>query len=102
MPRYIMTYHNAKPPASPEEGQAMMKKWQEWMATNSIALLEPQNPVGKTWTIDGDGAREGTPHPMMGYTVLEADNLDAALELVKSCPFLDMGTLEVSEIKEMG
>jgi hypothetical protein len=30
-----------------------------------------------------------------------ADNLDAALELAKGCPFVDHGTIEVAEVMEM-
>jgi len=97
-----MTYHGGRQPASPEEGKAMMARWQEWMGAHAAALLEPQNPIGKTWTVDADGAREGTPHPAMGFSVLEAADMDAALEIAKSCPFTEMGTIEISEIKQMG
>jgi hypothetical protein len=39
---------------------------------------------------------------MSGYTIVEADSMDAALEMAKSCPFLDInGSLEVSELMQM-
>ncbi len=50
MPKFILTYHGGTPPATPEDGKAMMARWQEWVAANSAALVEPQNPLGKTWT----------------------------------------------------
>jgi hypothetical protein len=47
-----------------------------------------------------DGHAEG---PAGGYTVLEADNIDAAVELVKSHPFVTRGgSLEVSEAVKVG
>lgn len=102
MPKFIMTYHNARQPSSPEEGKAMQARWQEWMGANAAALVEPQNPIGKTWTVDAGGAREGTAHPTMGYSILEAADMEAALAIAKTCPFTAMGTLEISEIKQMG
>ena len=39
---------------------------------------------------------------MSGYTIIEADSMDAALSIAKVCPFLDIGgSLEVSELVEM-
>ena len=38
---------------------------------------------------------------MTGFSVVKADSMDAALEMAKGCPFLDIGTLEVAEMKEM-
>ena len=39
---------------------------------------------------------------MSGYTIVEAQSMEAALEAAKSCPFLDInGTLEVSELLEI-
>ncbi len=102
MAKFIMTYTNARPPSSPEEGKAMMQKWQKWMGAHAGALLEPQNPIGQTWSVDAEGAREGGATPMMGYSILETADMDAALEIAKSCPFTEIGTLEVSEIKQMG
>jgi hypothetical protein len=39
---------------------------------------------------------------MSGYTIVEADSMGAALEMAKTCPFLDIGgSLEVSELIKM-
>ncbi len=38
---------------------------------------------------------------MMGFSVVKADSMDAALEMAKGCPFLEMGTVEVAEMMEM-
>ena len=38
---------------------------------------------------------------LTGYSTVKADSMDAALEMAKSCPFLEMGTLEVAEVMEM-
>ncbi len=102
MPKFIMTYHMGANPPSSEDAKANQAAWGEWMAANKDALLEPQNPIGKTWTVDSDGAREGAKAPIMGYTIFQAADLEAALNLAKGCPFTEMGSLEVSQIMEMG
>ena len=39
---------------------------------------------------------------MSGYTIIEADSMDAALSIAQACPFLEIdGSLEVSELVEM-
>lgn len=44
----------------------------------------------------------GSDIDMSGQTVLQAESIEAVLELVKGCPFLEInGTLEVSEVVVM-
>jgi len=39
---------------------------------------------------------------MSGFTIIEAQSIEVALEMAKSCPFLDIGgSLEVSELMQM-
>jgi len=39
---------------------------------------------------------------MSGYTVIEVDSMDRALDFAKTCPFLEIGgSLEVSELVQM-
>lgn len=41
-------------------------------------------------------------NPTSGLSILEAADMDAAIEIAKSCPFAEMGTIEVSQIMQMG
>ena len=39
---------------------------------------------------------------MSGFSIVKADSMDAALEMAKECPLLEIGgTLEVAEVMEM-
>jgi hypothetical protein len=39
---------------------------------------------------------------MSGYTIIEADSMESALSIARSCPFLEVGgSLEVSELIQM-
>ncbi len=37
----------------------------------------------------------------MGFSVVKADRMDAALEMAKSSPQLEIGTIEAADMKEM-
>ncbi len=104
MPQFIFTYHGGKKPETPEEGQECMQSWKDWAAGLGKALVNPGTPVGVTTVLNADGVSgAASPHPIMGFSILEAESMDAALELLKDCPHIHLigGTLEVSEMMEM-
>jgi hypothetical protein len=103
MPQYIFTYHGGKQPATQEEGQKSMEEWKAWAANLGPALVNPGTPVGSTKVLTKDGVSENpSPHPIMGFSILEADSMEAALDLLRDCPhFIYEGTLEVSEMMQI-
>ena len=62
------------------------------------------NPFKGTQTIASDGSvSKGSSVGMSGYTIIEVDSMDAAMEIAKACPFLEVGgSLEVAELMKMG
>ena len=104
MTQYIITYLGGDQPSSPEEGQKHFAKYQEWLASLGDSMVSPMNPIKDTNTINPDGSV--TPESstsMSGYTIIEAESMEAALTVAKACPFLDLnGSLEVSELIKMG
>ncbi len=38
---------------------------------------------------------------MVGFSIVKADSMDAALEMAKGCPHLEFGTVEVVEMMGM-
>ena len=90
-------------PDTPEAGAEGMAKWKAWAAGLGAALTTPGAPVGKTSVLTADGVSgDPSPNPMMGFSIVEADDMDAALALLKDCPHLDYGgTLEVSPLVSM-
>jgi hypothetical protein len=104
MAQYIITYLGGNPPASPEEGKRHFAKYTEWLTSLGDAVISPANPFKNTYTINPDGTiTKGSITAMSGYTVVETDSMDSALEMAQSCPFLNIGgSLEVSELVKMG
>jgi hypothetical protein len=103
MAQYIMTYLGGDQPSSPEEGRQHFAKFKEWLVSLGDSAVSPANPLKDTRTVNSDGTvTTGGTTSMSGYTVIEADSMEAALEIAKACPFLDIGgSLEVSELMQM-
>lgn len=103
MARYLITYLGGDRPSTPEEGKAHFARYQKWLASLGDAVVSPMNPFRATSTVAPNGSvSEGSSVAMSGYTVVEAESMDAAVDMVKACPFLEInGTLEVSEVADM-
>jgi hypothetical protein len=103
MAQYIMTYLGGDQPSSPEEGRQHFAKYKEWLVSLGDSAVSPANPFKDTHTVNSDGTvTTGSTTSMSGYTVIEADSIEAAMEIAKACPFLEIGgSLEVSELIQM-
>ena len=91
------------PPASPEEGKQHFAKYMDWLGSLGDSAVSPANPLRNTSTVNSDGTvTTGGTTSMSGFTIIEADSIEAALLMAKDCPFLDIGgSLEVSELMQM-
>ncbi len=102
MPKYIFAYHGGKPPETPEEGEKVMAAWGEWLGGMGDAVVDGGNPAGPSKTVSASGvADDGGANPLSGYSLVNAPDMDAAIEMAKGCPVLDHGTVEVCEAVEM-
>ncbi|MEX3012015.1 YciI family protein [Hoeflea sp. TYP-13] len=103
MPKYVFAYHGGKKPESPEEGAKVMAAWNAWFETIGGAIVDPGNPVSVSKTVTAGGvADNGGANPLSGYTIVNADSIDAAIGMAKGCPILeDDGSVEVAEAMDM-
>jgi hypothetical protein len=103
MPQYFITYLGGDKPSSPEEGEQHMSKYRAWLSSLGDSAVSPANPLKDTSTVNSDGTvTTGSTTSMSGFTIIEADSMEAALLIAKACPFLDVGgSLEVSELIQM-
>lgn len=97
MPKFLITYHGAGAPA-PEQAQEAMAAFMAWASSAGQALIDPGAPLGPAKTVStgavSDGPAQG---PANGYSILDAPDLDSAVELVKGHPFISRGgSLQVS------
>jgi hypothetical protein len=103
MPQYLITYLGGDRPSRPEEGKQHMSKYRAWLSSLGDSAVSPANPLKNTSTVNSDGTvTTGSTTSMSGYTIIEADSMEAALSIAKACPFLEIGgSLEVSELMQM-
>ncbi len=102
MAKYIFAYHGGKMPETPEEGEKVMAAWQAWFEGLGSAVVDGGNPAGMSKTVTAGGIEDGGgANPISGYSLVEAESIEAACEMAKGCPILDHGTVEVAEAMDM-
>lgn len=97
MPKFLVTYHGAGAPG-PDEAQQAMAAFMAWAQSAGEALVDPGAPLGAAKTVSAEGVADGAADgPAGGYSILEAADLDSAVNLVKDHPFVRRGgSLQVS------
>ena len=102
MPDFLLTYKGASKPESPEAGQKLMARWQEWVKSVSDRIVIQNTPLGAAKLVDSNGITDLTETVQTnGITAISADNLEDALALAQSCPHTEIGQIEVREMYEM-
>jgi hypothetical protein len=97
-------------PPSPEQMQASMKQWQDWLgglaAQNKLSAAG-NRLAGEGSVVKPDGVVTNGPYVEIaesigGYSILKAGSLEEATELSKGCPILAVnGSVEVRPIISM-
>jgi hypothetical protein len=86
---------------NPQDRAAHMARWKAWVDELGSAMVNPGTPLGQGKLVSSDGVSERGPNALTGFSIVLADNMDAALAIAQRCPFLDIGTIEVAEAMEM-
>jgi hypothetical protein len=87
-------------PQTEEEQARVMQARGDWFQELGDAVVDGGNPVAGWKTISSDGTvgDGGGADPVTGYSIIEADSLDGAVEKSKGCPQLASGgKVEVCE-----
>jgi len=104
MSKFLCLYRGPATPMedfTPEQSDEQMRAWGEWMERVGSALIDAGTPFGARTSVADDGT---TPEPsdLNGYSIVEADGLDAARALTDSHPFLSEGkgrfSIEIFEL----
>jgi hypothetical protein len=85
---------------SPEQMQAMMKQWQDWMgsiaAQNKLAsagnrLTAEHAKIVKPGGVITNGPFVELKEAVGGYIIVKCESADEAAELAKGCPIMHVG-----------
>ena len=103
-------FENPSPQSSPEQLQAMMKPWQDWMGSlgaqnklaNSGNRLSSEGRVVKPGNVVTNGPYVEIKEAVGGYIIVRAASIDEAAELAKGCPIIQIGgNVEVRRVVAM-
>lgn len=106
MPKYLFIYRQStvsRAQPSPEEMQSLQAAWYAWMQKFGSAIvggdgLKPSGRLVKTGGMVTDGPYVEAKEVIASFTIIQADNYDAAVAIARECP----GDCNVIEIREMG
>ncbi len=113
MKDFLLVFRNdysTQPKASPEEMQAIMKLWMDWIggiaAQNKLTSagnpLVSARKVVRANNIITDGPYTEIKELIGGYTIVKGNTLEEAAELAHGCPILKVGgNVEVREVIAM-
>ena len=102
MAKFLLITRGGSMPDSPEEGAKVMQAWTDWFTRIGGAILDPGNPISRVRTVGADGSvGSGDGQSVTGYTIVNADDLDAAVALAKGAPLGVGMSIEVGETAEM-
>ena len=102
MPKYLVLYRSPVPAgemmrnSTPEQAQANMEGWMRWAGQAGSALVDLGSPLATAGTV-GKKSESGT--PIGGFSVLEADSVDALKKVLDGHPHLASpdGSIEALE-----
>jgi hypothetical protein len=107
MTKYLYLYRGPATPMeefTPEQGAEQLAAWGEWMGGVGPALTDAGSPFGEGTAVGDDGSTAKA-SDLNGYTIVEADSLDAARSLADKHPFLAEGkgrfSIEIFELLPM-
>jgi hypothetical protein len=106
--RFLVLYSSPVPTAemmantTPEQAQAGMDGWTAWAQKNGNAVVDLGMPLGSSKRI-ADGSVGNSSSQASGYSIIEADSLDAAASILQDHPHLHTpgGSIDLFEFLAM-
>jgi hypothetical protein len=94
MSKYLFVYHAPMTPAeatppTPEQMEAVMGEWNAWAGKVGDGMIDFGTPLAGGVRVTRDGVSPST-REVVGYSLIEAADFDAALDLARSHPHLNM------------
>ena len=113
MSEFVYLYRGGeRMPAPPEQTQQQMQKWMRWLKelTDQGHVKDPGHPLERSGKLVKGQQKVVTDGPFAeakdvvgGYTLVNARDLDHAVELSRGCPIFDVGgQVEIRPVMKMG
>ena len=94
MKKYILIYEKGTPPQSEEEGKMVMQEWMTWFGKLGANMVDGGFPfMDKAMAIDGTMTEPTKLSQLSGYSIISAENYEAALTVAMDCPAIKSGSI---------
>ena len=98
MKQFLLLYNGpATPPGASHEG------WPEWFTKTGDALIDRGSPMENGFVLHSDGSTSDDSSSLNGFSLIQAEDRDQSLDLIKDHPFLALGseyTIEIFEVQK--
>ena len=92
MKKYLLVYYGGKMENDPKKAQVSMSAWIKWFQDLGKAVVDTGNPTMPGNAVSSKGVTKGTVgEAVTGYSIIQANDLDAATDMTKKCPQLGAG-----------
>jgi hypothetical protein len=89
MLKFVLIYRGGKSGTTKEEQDKIMAEWGRWFGELGEALVDGGNPFGPPKAVTANGVSDETSgQPASGFSIVNASDQAAAVELAKGCPML--------------
>ncbi len=102
MAKFLFVYIGGKMETDPKKQKESMDVWMKWFAGLGKAVVDMGNPTMPGKMVAKGSLSDITRSPVTGYSIVQADKLDAAVKIAKGSPQLASGgKIAVYSIMEM-
>ena len=102
MAKYLLVYYGGKMETDPKRVEKSMANWMKWFAGLGKAVVDGGAPTQPGKIVSSTSVKSVGAKPVSGYSLLQADSLDAAVAMAKSCPVIaDGGQVAVYPLMPM-
>ena len=93
MPNFVFAYSGGKGVSEDEaERNEQYAQWGRWFEALGSAVVEGGGAMGVAKTVGpGRSVSDGGSRGLTGYSIVSAETLEAAVELAKGCPVIEVG-----------
>lgn len=98
MRKYLFVYYQTLTATTPEEKKKSRYDWIEWFDKLGQAMVDDGAPTKPGKLVSKSDTSAVLENPITGYSIIQADNMEKAVEMAKGCPGIpDGGQVAVYE-----
>jgi hypothetical protein len=91
MTKFLFVYYGGKMETDPKKQKESVDAWMKWFGSLGKAVVDAGNPTMPGKILSKTGTKDISGDPVTGYSIMQAESLEAAIKQAKSSPQLAAG-----------